>query len=164
MRARLPHSWIMVVAVFCAGAVSGCGGQSTTTTRSQAPTSAQVVTARTYGTQVSAVCKRYNAEIVQIGRSAPGSHEHEAQLARATNAVTAAEARTLMQIPRPPGFGRLERLYQEMTLAANTANEATRLFSAGQLGKANAASLSASRDLSAVNGTFKRLGLSICAE
>lgn len=110
------------------------------------------------------MCKRYNADIRQIGLSARGSHEHEVQLAQATNAVTASEARTLMQIPRPPGFGRLEHLYQEMMSAAMAANQATRLFSAGQLGRATAASVSASRDLSSVNGAFRRLGLSICAE
>jgi hypothetical protein len=69
----------------------------------------------------------------------------------------------LMQIPRPPGFGRLERVYQEMILAANVADEATRLFSADQLSRANAASVSASHDVSAVNSIFRRLGLSICA-
>lgn len=165
VRARLPRPWIMMVAVvLCAGAMDGCAGQSQSATRSQAPTSAQVVTARTYGAQVSAVCERYNAETAKIGRQAHGSREHEAQLAQATNAATASEARTLMQIPRPPGFGRFERLYREMTLAANVADEATRLFSAGQLDRANAASLRASHELGAVNGTFGWLGLSICAE
>jgi hypothetical protein len=164
VRARLPRSWNMMVAVvLCVGALDGCGGQSSTATRSQAPTSAQVVTARAYGSQVSAVCERYNAETAQIGRQAHGSREHEAQLAQATNAATAAEARALMQIPRPPGYGRLERLYQEMTVAANVADEATRLFSAGQIGRANAASLSASHDLIAANRAFRRLGLPICA-
>lgn len=165
VRAWLPRPWITMVAVaLCTGAVDGCGGQSQSTARSQAATSARAVTARTYGAQVSAVCERYNAETAQIGRQAHGSREHEAQLAQATNAATASEARTLMQIPRPPGFGRLERLYREMTLAASVADEATRLFSTGRTGKANAASLSASHDLGAVNGAFRRLGLSICAE
>jgi hypothetical protein len=89
-----------------------------------------------YGIQVRTVCERYNAEIVQIGRKARKSREHEVQLARATNAVTASEAKALIQIPRPPGFGRLERLYRKMALAANEADESTRLFSTGQLRKA----------------------------
>jgi hypothetical protein len=153
VRARLPRLWIMMMAVaLCAGALDGCGGL------------AQAVTARTYGVQVSAVCERYNAETAQIGRQAHGSREHETQLAHATNVVTVAEARTLMQIPRPAGFGRLERLYQEMTVAANAADEATRLFSAGELGKANAASMNASHELGAVNEGFRRLGLPVCAE
>lgn len=54
-------------------------------------------------------------------------------------------------------------MYQEMTVAAGVADEATRLFSAGELGKADAASLSASHDLSAVNGAFRQLDLPICA-
>jgi len=165
VRARLPRPWIMMVAVaLCVGAMDGCGSQSSAATRSQAPTSARAVTARTYGAQVSAVCKRYNAEIAQIGREAHGSREHEVQLARATNATTASEARALMQIPRPSGFDRIERLYRAILSAANVADESTRLFLAGQLGRANAASVSASHDLSSVNGAFRRLGLSICAE
>lgn len=164
-RAGLPRLWIMIAVVaLCAGALDGCAGQGATHTRSQAPTLANVVTARTYRAQVSAVCKRYNAEVMQIGRRARGSGEHEAQLARATNAATASEAHTLMQIPRPQGFGRLERLYRAMTSAASVADESTRLFSAGQLGRANAASLSANHELRAVNTAFRRLGLSICAE
>ena len=165
VRARLPRSWIMMVAVaFCAGVLDGCAGQSPTATRSQTPTLAQVVTARTYRAEVSIVCKRYNVEITQIGREAHRSREHEVQLARATNAATASEARALMQIPRPPGFGRLERLYRAITSAANVAEESTRLFSTGQLDRANAASLDANHELRVVNMEFRRLGLSICAE
>jgi hypothetical protein len=166
VRARPLRSWITIVlVVLCvAGVVDGCGGQRSTGTRSQAPTSARVVTARTYYAQVSTVCRRYNAEIAQIGRMARGSREHEAQLARATNVVTASEARRLMQIPRPPGFGRLERLYREMRLAASAAEESAQLFAVGQQVRANEASLSASHEIGAVNGAFRRLGLSICAE
>lgn len=138
--------------------------QRSTGIASQPSTPAQVVAARKYRTRVITVCKRYNAEIKEIGQEARGSRAHEAQLARATNAVTASEARALMQIPRPPGFAQLERLYQGMTSAAKVADEATRLFSAGQLHRANAASLSASHELGALNGDFRRLGLSICAE
>jgi hypothetical protein len=164
-RAGLPRSWIMIAVVaLCAGALDGCAGGRSTDTRSQALTSPKIVTARTYRAQVSTVCERYNAEIMQIGRRARGSREHEAQLAGATNAATASEAHTLMQIPRPPGFGRLERLYWAMTSAASVADESTRLFSAGQLGRANAASLSADQEVRAVNRAFRRLGLSICAE
>lgn len=164
MRSLRSRVTIVVVGLCVAGAVDGCGGQRLTGTRSQASTSAQVVTARTYYAQVSAVCRRYNAEITQIGRKRRGSREHEAQLARATNVVTASEARTLMQIPRPPGFGRLARLYREMTLAASVAEESAQLFAAGQQVRANDASLSASHEIGAVNGAFRRLGLSICAE
>lgn len=110
------------------------------------------------------MCKRYNAKTVQIGRKVRGSRKHEVQLARATNAVTVAEAHALMQIPRPTGFGRLERLYQAMTSAAGLADESTRLVSAGQLDRADAAALDATRELRAVNRAFRRLGLSICAE
>jgi hypothetical protein len=158
----------MAVVAIYAGAVAGCAGQGSTGTGSQAPSSsassAQVVAARTYRAQVAAVCERYNAEIMQIGRTARGSREHEAQLARATNAATTSEAHSLMQIPRPPGFGRLERLYRAMTVAATVADESTRLFSAGQLRRANAVSLSANHELDAVNRALRRLGLSICAE
>jgi hypothetical protein len=152
-----------IVAVY-AGAVGGCGSQGSTDGRSQVPSSAQVVTERMYGTQVRTVCKRYNAKVTQIGRQARRSREHEVRLARATNAVTASEASALMEIPRPPGFGRLEHLYREMASAANVADESTQLFSTGQLGRANIESLSASRELGAVNEAFRRLGLSICAE
>jgi hypothetical protein len=159
---------MMAVVVIYVGTVDGCAGQRSTSTGSQAPNSAassiQVVAARTYRAQASTVCKRYNTEITQIGRKARGSREHEAQLARATNAATISEARALMQIPRPPGFGRLERLYRAMTSAANLADESARLFSAGQLLRANAVSLGAKQDLRAVNRAFSRLGLSICAE
>ena len=110
------------------------------------------------------MCKRYNVEIMQIGREARGSRGHEVQLARATNAATASEARALMQIPRPPGFGQLERLYRAMTSAANVADESTRLFSTGQLDRANTAALAATRELRVVNRAFRRLDLSICAE
>jgi len=165
VRAGLWRSWTMmaIVAIY-AGVVGGCGGQRSTSTGSQAPSSAQVVAARTYRAQVNTVCKRYNAEIKQIGRKPRGSREHEVQLAQATNAATASEARALMQIPRPPGFGQLERLYRAITSAANVADESTRLFSAGQLLRANAVSLRADQDLRAVNSAFKQLGLSICAE
>jgi hypothetical protein len=117
-----------------------------------------------YGTQVRTVCERYNAEVAQIGRQARKSREHEVQLAQATNAVTESEASALIQIPRPPGFSQLERLYREMALTANLADESTRLFSTGQFRKANVASLRASRKVGALNEAFKRLGLSICAE
>lgn len=163
--ARWPRSRVMMaIVVVYAGAVGGCGSQSSTGSRSQAPSSTQVVTASMYGTQVRTVCERYNAEVAQIGRQARKSRDHEVQLARATNAVTASEASALIQIPRPPGFGRLERLYREMVLTANVADESTRLFSAGQFRKANAASLRASHELGALNEAFRRLGLSICAE
>lgn len=163
--ARRQRSWIMMtIVVVYASAVGGCGSDRSTGSRSQAPGSAQVVTARMYGTQVRTVCERYNAEIAQIGRKTRKSREHEVQLTRATNAVTASEASALIQIPRPPGFGQLERQYREMALAANLADESTRLFSTGQLGRANVASLSASRELGVVNEAFRRLGLSICAE
>lgn len=155
---------MMAIVVVYAGTVGGCGGQSSTGSRSQAPSSAQVVTARMYSIQVRTVCERYNAEIVQIGRKARKSREHEVQLARATNAVTASEAKALIQIPRPPGFDRLERLYREMAVAANVADESTRLFSTGQFRKANVASRRASREVGALNEAFRRLGLSICAE
>lgn len=165
MRAGLRRSWILIAVVaLYASADDGCASQRSTGTGSRAPTSAQVVTARTYRAEVSMVCKRYNAEIMRIGREARGSREREIQLARATNAATASEARALMQIPRPPGFDRLERLYRAITSAANVADESTRLFSAGQLGRANAASLSADHELRAVNRAFRRLDLSICAE
>jgi hypothetical protein len=157
----------MAVVVACLGA-DGCGGQQSTSTGSQAQGSAagstHVVAARTYLAQVGAVCKHYNTEIKQIDRRAPGSREHEAQLAAATDAATISEARALMQVHRPPGFGRLERLYRAMASAANVANESTRLFSAGQLGEANAASLRADDELRAVNRTFDRVGLPTCAE
>lgn len=117
-----------------------------------------------YGTQVRSMCERYNAEIAQIARQARKSREHEVQLARATNAVTASEASALMQIPRPPGFSRLERLYQEMALTANLADESARLFSAGRFRKANIAALRASREAGTLNEAFRRLGLSVCAE
>lgn len=162
MRVGVPCLW-MTVALY-AIAADGCGSQRSTGNVSRAPTSAQVVTARTYRAEVSTVCMRYNAEIRQIGRMARGSREHEVQLARATNAATASEARALMQIPRPPGFGRLERLYHAIMSMANVADESTRLFSTGQLDRANAAALSAIRELRAVNRAFRRLGLSICAE
>jgi hypothetical protein len=159
---------MVAIVVLYAGAIDGCASQHSTSIGSQesplAASSAQVVAARTYHAQVGTVCKRYNAEIMQIGQKARGSREHEAQLARATNAATASEARALIQIPRPPGFGRLERLYRAMMSAASVADESTRLFSAGQLGRANAASLSADHELRAVNRAFRRLGLSICAE
>lgn len=155
---------VMVMVAVYPGAVGGCGSQSSTGSRSQAPSSAQVVTARMYGIQVRSVCERYNAEVAQIGRQARKSREHEVQLARATNAVTASEASALMQIPRPPGFSRLGRLYREMALTANVADESTRLFSAGQFRKANVVALRASRELGALNEAFRRLGLSICAE
>lgn len=162
---RRQRSWvIMTIVVVCAGAVGGCGSQSSTGSRSQAPSSTQVVTARMYGTQVRTVCERYNAEVAQIGREVRKSREHEVQLARATNAVMASEASALIQIPRPPGFGRLERLYREMALTANLADESTRLFSTGRFRKANVESLRASREVGALNEAFKRLGLSICAE
>jgi hypothetical protein len=164
-RAGLPRWWMMIgVLALCAGALDGCGDQRSTSTRSQAPTSAKVVTAPTYRAQVSTICERYNASITQIGRRARGSREHEAQLAGATNAATASEAAALSQIPRPPGFGGLERLYRAMTSAASVADESARLFAAGQMGRANAASLRADHELRAVNSAFRRLGLSICAE
>jgi hypothetical protein len=165
MRAGLRRSWILVAVVaLYTSADAGCASQRSTSTGPQAPTSAQIVTARTYRAEVSAMCKRYNAETMQIGREARGSREHEVQLARATNAAAVSEARALMQIPRPLGFGRLERLYRAMTSAANLADESTWLFSTGQLDRADAAALSATRELRAVNQAFKRLGLSICAE
>ena len=166
VRGRSLRSWLTIVVVtFCAaGTINGCGGQRSTGTGTQAPASAQVVTARSYYAQVSAVCGRYNAEITQIGRKERRSREQEILLARATNVVSASEARTLMQIPRPPGFGRLERLFREMTLAASGAEESVRLFAAGQLVRATDASLRASRETGAINGAFRRLGLSICAE
>lgn len=164
-RAGLPRWWMMIAVVaLCVGALDGCGDQRSASTRSRAPTLATVVTARTYRAQANTICKRYNAEIAQIGRRARGSREHEAQLAGATNAATASEATALMQIPRPPGFGQLERLYRAMTSAASVADESARLFVADQLGRANAASLSADHELRAVNSAFRRLGLSICAE
>jgi hypothetical protein len=136
VRAGVPCSWMAIVVVaFYAVAGDGCGSQRSTGFGSRAPTSAQVVTARTYRAEVSAVCKRYNAEIMQIGRTVRGSREHEIQLARATNAATASEARALMKIPRPPGFGRLELLYRAMASTANVADKSTRLFSAGQTGQ-----------------------------
>jgi hypothetical protein len=163
MRAGLSGSWVIVV-VLALGAGGGCGGQRSMSTESRVPASTQVVAASTYRAEVNTVCKRYNTEITRIGGEVRGSREHEVQLARATNAVTASEARALMQIPRPPGFGRLERLYRAIVSAANVADESTRLFSRGQLGRANAAALSADRELRAVNRAFRRLGLSICAE
>jgi len=166
VRGRSLPLWLTIfVVTFCAaGTIDGCGGQGSTGTRSQALTSAKVVTERSYYAQVSAVCRRYNAEITQIGRKVRRSREQEVLLARATNVVAASEARTLMQIPRPPGFGRLARLYREMTLAARGAEESARLFAAGQLVRANDASLSANHETGVVNGAFRRLGLSICAE
>lgn len=165
MRAGLRRSWTLIaVVVLYISADAGCASQRLTGTGSRASTSVQVVTARTYRAQVSIVCERYNAEITQIGREARGSRKHEVQLARATNAATASEARALMQIPRPPGFDRLERLYSAITSAANVADESTRLFSTGQLDRANAASLDANHELRVVNMEFRRLGLSICAE
>ena len=125
---RQTHSMVVLTR-----AVNGSlEAKSLTDAGSRAPTSAQAVTARTYRAEVSTVCERYNAEIMQIGRTPRGSREHEVQLARATNAVTASEARALMQISRPPGFGRLERL-RAMASTANAADESTRLFSTGQL-------------------------------
>jgi hypothetical protein len=115
-----------------------------------------------YRAEVNTVCRRYNAVIQQIGRKPRGSGEHEVQLAPAKNAVTASEARALMQVPRPAGFGRLERLYRAMTSAANVADESTWLFSTGQLDRADAMALGATRELRAVNQAFRRLGLSIC--
>jgi hypothetical protein len=165
MRSGLPRSSIIVAVVaLCASAEGDCGSQRSTGTGSRAPTSAQVAAAHTYRAEVSTVCKRYNAEIMQIGRKAGGSREHEVQIARATNAATFSEASALMQIPRPPGLGQLERLYRAMMSTANVADESTRLFSTGQLDRANAASLGANNELRAVNRAFRRLGLSICAE
>jgi hypothetical protein len=154
---------IAVVALY-SFAGDGCGGQRSMGSVSRASTSAQLVTARAYRSEVSTVCRHYNAEIMQIGRKPRGSHEHEVQLARATDAVTASEARALMQIPRPPGFGRFERLYRAIMSAANAADESTGLFSTGKLERANAAALVATRELRAANTAFKQLGLSICAE
>jgi hypothetical protein len=165
MRAGLRRSWILMAVVALYSSVNdGCANQRSAGTGSRAPMSAQVVTARTYRAQVSAVCKRYNAEIAQIGREARGSREHEVQLARATNAATASEAHALMQIPRPPGFDRLEHLYSAIASAANVADESTQLFSTGQLEGANAASMDANHELRVVNMEFRRIGLSICAE
>lgn len=164
MQSGPPRSWVIVVLILCANAGGGCGGQRSTDTESRGPTSAQVIAASTYRAEVSAVCKRYNAQIMRIGREVRGSRAHEIQLARATNATTASEARALMQIPRPPGFGRLERLYRAIISVANVADKSTRLFSNGQLTRANVASLSAVHELRAVNGAFRRLGFSVCAE
>jgi hypothetical protein len=165
MRAGVPCSWMIIAVVaLYAFAGDGCGSQRSTGSGSRAPTSAQLVTARTYRGEVSTVCRRYNAEIMQIGRKERGSRKHEVQLARATDAVTASEARALMQIPRPPGFGRFERLYRTIMSAADVAGESTWLFSTGKLERANAAALVATRELRGANAAFRQLGLSTCAE
>ena len=165
MRAGVQYPrMIITVVVLYALAGDGCGGQHSTGFRSRAPTSTELVTARAYRSEVNTVCRHYNAEIMQIGRKPHGSREHEVQLAQATDAVTASEARALMQIPRPPGFGRFERLYRAIMSAANVADESTWLFSTGKLKRANAAALVATRELRAANTAFRQLGLSTCAE